>query len=50
MAVAITDIPPPQHLRADISKYDLARTVETVEALYFEALGRVVGKLDRTSE
>ena len=50
MAAAITDPPPPQLLRAHISKYDVTRTIDTVEALYFEASGRAVGKLDRTPE
>jgi glycosyltransferase involved in cell wall biosynthesis len=40
MAVAITDTPSPQLLRAQISKYDVTRTIDTVEALYFKALGR----------
>jgi glycosyltransferase involved in cell wall biosynthesis len=40
MAVAITNTPPLQLLRAHISKYDVTQTIDTVEALYFKALGR----------
>ena len=50
MAAAITDTPPPQLLRAHISKYDVTRTIDTVEALYFEALRRAAAKSDRVPE
>ena len=47
MAAAITNTPPPQLLRAHISKYDITQTIDTVEALYFEALERAAARLDR---
>jgi glycosyltransferase involved in cell wall biosynthesis len=50
MAAAITDTPPPQLLRTHISKYDVTQTIDTVEALYFEALGRVAAKSDRETK
>src|SRR5262249_1048914 len=40
MAAAIAHAPPPEVLRAHISKYDVTRTIDTVEGLYFEALRR----------
>jgi glycosyltransferase involved in cell wall biosynthesis len=36
MAAVITDTPPPQLLRAHISKYDVSKTIDTVERLYLE--------------
>ena len=36
MAAAITDTPPPQLLRAHISKYDVSKTIDAVESLYLE--------------
>ena len=36
MAAAITNTPPPQLLRAHISKYDVSKTIDTVESLYLE--------------
>jgi hypothetical protein len=50
MAVAIANTPPPQVLRAHISKYDATRTIDTVEALYFETLGRRAARSDRVPE
>jgi glycosyltransferase involved in cell wall biosynthesis len=47
MAAAITNTPSPQLLRAHISKYDVMQTIDTVEALYFEVLGRAAAKSDR---
>jgi glycosyltransferase involved in cell wall biosynthesis len=47
MIAAITDPPPPEILRAHISKYDVTRTIDTVESLYFKKLRRVAAKLDR---
>jgi glycosyltransferase involved in cell wall biosynthesis len=38
MAAAIKEPPSPKLLSGHISKYDVARTVDTVEALYFETL------------
>jgi len=35
MAAVITDTPPPQLLRAHISKYDVSQTIDTVESLYW---------------
>ena len=40
MAAAITHTPAPEFLRAHISKYDVSRTIDTAQALYFEALRR----------
>jgi glycosyltransferase involved in cell wall biosynthesis len=34
MAAAITNVPPSQLLRAQISKYDVGKTIDAVEALY----------------
>ena len=50
MAVAVADSPPKQFLQAQISKYDVSRTVDTVELLYFHALARAAAKSDRVSE
>jgi glycosyltransferase involved in cell wall biosynthesis len=36
MAAAIRDSPPPQLLRAHVSKYDVSKTVDAVESLYLE--------------
>ena len=36
MATAITNTPPPQLLRAHISKYDVSKTIDAVESLYLE--------------
>ena len=36
MAAVITDTPPPQLLRAHISKYDVSKTIDAVESLYLE--------------
>jgi glycosyltransferase involved in cell wall biosynthesis len=36
MASVITDTPPPQLLRAHISKYDVSKTIDAVESLYLE--------------
>ena len=36
MAAAVTNTPPPQLLRAQISKYDVSRTLDAVESLYLE--------------
>src|SRR5262249_47323373 len=47
MAAAITDTPPPRLLRADISKYDVTQTIDTVEALYLDVLGRATAKSNR---
>ena len=38
MAAAITHGPPPELLRAHISRYDVTKTIDTVEGLYFNAL------------
>jgi glycosyltransferase involved in cell wall biosynthesis len=38
MLAAITHTPSPQLLRSHISKYDIARTIDTVECLYCQAL------------
>ncbi len=35
MVAAITNTPPPQLLRAQISKYDVSKTIDAVESLYF---------------
>jgi hypothetical protein len=32
-------------LRAHISKYDVTRTIDTVESLYYEALGRAADRV-----
>jgi glycosyltransferase involved in cell wall biosynthesis len=44
MAAAIADTPPSQLLRAHISKYDVSKTIESVESLYLE---RVAVKSNR---
>jgi glycosyltransferase involved in cell wall biosynthesis len=36
MMAAITDPPPPQLLRAHISKYDVSKTIDAVESLYLK--------------
>jgi len=36
MAAAVTNAPPSQLLRAHISKYDVSRTIDTVESLYLK--------------
>jgi len=36
MAAVINDTPPPQLLRAHISKYDVSKTIDAVESLYLE--------------
>jgi glycosyltransferase involved in cell wall biosynthesis len=36
MAAAVTNIPPPQLLRAQISKYDVSKTIDAVESLYLK--------------
>jgi glycosyltransferase involved in cell wall biosynthesis len=38
MTAAVTDTPSPQLLRAHISKYDVTKTVDGVESLYWELL------------
>jgi hypothetical protein len=47
MAAAIAHAPPPELLRAHISKYDVTRTIDTVEGLYFE---RTAAKSNRLPE
>jgi glycosyltransferase involved in cell wall biosynthesis len=47
MVAAIRTAPSPELLRAHISKYDITRTIDTVENLYFERLKRMVRKSDR---
>ena len=47
MAAAIMDSPPAELLSAHVSKYDVSQTIDTVEALYFEVLGRAAAKSDR---
>jgi glycosyltransferase involved in cell wall biosynthesis len=47
MAAVITRTPRPELLRTHISKYDMTRTIDTVETLYFETLKRAVGRSDR---
>lgn len=47
MAAAIMHTPPAELLRAHVSKYDVTQTIDTVEALYFEVLGRAAAKSDR---
>jgi glycosyltransferase involved in cell wall biosynthesis len=47
MADAIARPPSPVLLSAHISKYDVTRTIDTVESLYAEALRRAAAKLDR---
>src|SRR5262249_49398582 len=44
MAAAIMHTPPAELLRAHVSKYDINQTIDTVEALYFEALERGAAK------
>jgi glycosyltransferase involved in cell wall biosynthesis len=48
MVAAITRTPSAELLRAHISKYDITRTVDTVEDLYFETLKHAAGKSART--
>jgi glycosyltransferase involved in cell wall biosynthesis len=50
MAAAVTDCPVPELFTAHISKYDVAQTVDTVEALYFETLGRAAAKLGHVNK
>ena len=50
MVAAITDTPNPKLLRAHISKYGVTQTVDTVEALYFNALVGGTDKSDRVPE
>jgi glycosyltransferase involved in cell wall biosynthesis len=50
MAAAITRTPSPELLRAHISKYDVTRTIDTVESLYVEALRRAAAKSDRVRD
>jgi glycosyltransferase involved in cell wall biosynthesis len=50
MAAAITRTPSPELLRAHISKYEITRTIDTVESLYFEALRRAAAKSDRVPD
>ena len=51
MAAAIDrHVRPRSFLRAHISKYDVSRTIETVEKLYFEALARAAAKSDRVPD
>jgi glycosyltransferase involved in cell wall biosynthesis len=40
MTAAITCPPTPEFLRAHVSKYDVAQTIDVVESLYFEKLRR----------
>ena len=47
MAAVITCTPSPELLRAHISKYDVTRSIDTVESLYAEALRRAAAKSDR---
>jgi glycosyltransferase involved in cell wall biosynthesis len=44
MAAVITDTPPMQLLRAQISKYDVSKTIDAVESLYLE---RIPGRSNR---
>src|SRR5262249_32319263 len=39
MEAVMTDTPSPELLRTHISKYNVTQTIETVEALYLEAVG-----------
>ena len=50
MAAAVADSPPQHSLQAQISKYDVSRTIDAVETLYFDALARAAAKSDRVSE
>ena len=50
MAAAIADSPPQHLLQSQISKYDVSRTIDAVETLYFDALARAAAKSDRVSE
>ena len=50
MAAVVADRPPQNFLQAQISKYDVSRTIDTVETLYFDALARGVAKSHRMPE
>jgi glycosyltransferase involved in cell wall biosynthesis len=50
MSAAIANSSSQQVLQAQISKYDVSRTVDAVETLYFDALARSAAKSDRVSE
>ena len=50
MAAVVADSPPKHFLQAQISKYDIDRTIDAVETLYFDALARAAAKSDRVSE
>src|SRR5262249_9540854 len=45
MAAPLIHPPPPELLRAHISKYDVTRTIDTVESLYCEALRRAADRV-----
>jgi glycosyltransferase involved in cell wall biosynthesis len=49
MVAAISHTPVPELLRAHISKYDVTRTIDTVQALYFDVVRRAVTKSFRQS-
>ena len=40
MAAAISDAPPPQLLRARVSEYDVSKTIDTIESLYWARASR----------
>jgi hypothetical protein len=50
MSAAIANSSSQHVLQAQISKYDVSRTVDAVETLYFDALARSAAKSDRVSE
>jgi glycosyltransferase involved in cell wall biosynthesis len=50
MTAAVKNAPPVELLRAHICKYDVTRTIDTVEGLYVKALARATDKSDRVSE
>jgi hypothetical protein len=50
MTAAVTNAPPVELLRAHICKYDVTRTIDTIEGLYLKALARVTDKSERVSE
>jgi glycosyltransferase involved in cell wall biosynthesis len=47
MTAAITHTPSPELVREHISKYNVTRTIDTVESLYFETLRRAAATSDR---
>jgi len=45
MAAVITKVPDPEILRAHISKYDVSRTIDTVESLYLRSRSQIKSPL-----